>query len=128
VLEYESGFSDAPADASDNAPFLRQLTSSTATPPEATSTPQRSMQMPSQLQYQSNLLDQELDMQDAMSFDSYEEDSAPSQRSRKFFVSDNQPNFNTPSSIISSCSYPKYITFCPSTASLFYIRLEASFV
>jgi hypothetical protein len=84
--------------------------------------------MPSQLQYQSNLLDQELDMQDAMSFDSYEEDSVPSQRPRKYFVSDNQHNFDAPSSIISSCSYLKYTTFCPSTASLFCIRFEASFV
>jgi len=81
VLEYESGLSDSPADPSGNAPFLRQLTSSTATPPEATSTPQRSMQMPSQLQFQSNLLDQDMDMQDAMrDFDSYDGDSGPSQR------------------------------------------------
>lgn len=90
MSEYESGLSDGLADASPNAPFLQQLTSSTATLPEATSTPQRSMQMPSQLQFQSNLLDQELDMQNAMSFDSYEQDSGPSQHPRKFTASDNQ--------------------------------------
>ena len=80
IPEYESGLSDAAVEPSGNAPFLRYLTSSTESPPEATSTPQKSIQMPSHLQFQSNLLDQDSDMQDAMrDFDSYEGDSGPNE-------------------------------------------------
>ncbi|KIJ67849.1 hypothetical protein HYDPIDRAFT_25315 [Hydnomerulius pinastri MD-312] len=44
----------------------RQFNSSPNTPPFATSTPQRSFQMPSQLGFQSNLLEQDSEMQRAM--------------------------------------------------------------
>lgn len=41
--------------------------------------------MPSQLQFQSNLMDQDSDMQDAMKeFDSFEDVSVPSQRPSRF--------------------------------------------
>lgn len=81
--------SDTPADPSGNATFLRQLERSPGTPPAATSTPQGSMHLPSQLQFQSNLLEQDLDMQKAMKdFDSLEDDSGPSQRPCKLFVFD----------------------------------------
>jgi hypothetical protein len=82
--------SDTPADPSGHAKFLRQLERSPGTPPEATSTPQGSIHLPSQLQFQSNLLEQDLDMQKAMKdFDSLEDDSGRSQRSCKLFIFDN---------------------------------------
>ncbi|RDB24915.1 hypothetical protein Hypma_008048 [Hypsizygus marmoreus] len=77
-------------DSNDTATFLRDLNASTATPPAATSTPQQSLRMStnSQLQFQSNLMDQDSEMQRAIEgFDSYEADgqsqrpvSSPSSR------------------------------------------------
>ncbi|KAF8844418.1 hypothetical protein BDN67DRAFT_987946 [Paxillus ammoniavirescens] len=46
--------------------MLPQLNPSPGTPPIATSTPQRSFQMPSQMAFQSNLLEQDSEMQQAM--------------------------------------------------------------
>jgi hypothetical protein len=83
---YESGLSDTTADLSGNAPFLRQLEHQPATPPAATSTPQRSVQSPSQLQFQSNLLEQDSDMQKAMKdLNSFDEDSSPNIRPCEVF-------------------------------------------
>ena len=75
---YESGLSDTTGDLSGNAPFLQQLEHQAATPPASTSTPQRSVQLPSQLQFQSDLLEQDSDMQEAMKdLNSFDEDSSP---------------------------------------------------
>ncbi|KAH7926545.1 hypothetical protein BV22DRAFT_1062786 [Leucogyrophana mollusca] len=64
--------------ANADSTFLRQFNSSSATPPAATSTPLRSFQMPSQLAQQSNLLDQDSEMQHAMdSFDISETEEPP---------------------------------------------------
>ncbi|KAA1475142.1 hypothetical protein DENSPDRAFT_883330 [Dentipellis sp. KUC8613] len=68
--------SDGPGDKSnDTATLLRELDSSAASPPVATSTPMRSMQFPS-MQNESNLLDQDSEMQRMMgATDSFEGDS-----------------------------------------------------
>ncbi|KAI0071720.1 hypothetical protein K474DRAFT_1668701 [Panus rudis PR-1116 ss-1] len=72
----------------DTATLLRDLTGSRSTPPAATSTPLRSMQMPSQLQMHSNLLDQDSEMQRAMkSMESSEGDSFPTNPKRFSFPS-----------------------------------------
>ncbi|KAF8160953.1 hypothetical protein B0H34DRAFT_673022 [Crassisporium funariophilum] len=62
--------------SNDTATILRDLNSSQATPPAATSTPQQSLRMStnSQFQFQSNLLDQDMEMQHAVEgVDSFEE-------------------------------------------------------
>ncbi|TFK44544.1 hypothetical protein BDQ12DRAFT_673185 [Crucibulum laeve] len=67
-------------DSNDTATIMRDLNSSRATPPAATSTPQHSLRMSvnSQYQFQSNLLDQDSEMQrEIEGLDSYEGDSAP---------------------------------------------------
>ncbi|ESK84311.1 hypothetical protein Moror_10226 [Moniliophthora roreri MCA 2997] len=60
----------------DTTTFLRDLNSSRATLPAATSTPQHSLKMSVNSQFQSNLLDQDSEMRQAMdALDSYEGDS-----------------------------------------------------
>ncbi|TFY81628.1 hypothetical protein EWM64_g2393 [Hericium alpestre] len=78
--------SDGAADASnDTATFLRQLNSSAASPPDATSTPMRSLQFPSQYQNDSNLLDGDSEMQRAMgALDSFDGDSVQQGRPPSF--------------------------------------------
>ncbi|KAJ6603124.1 hypothetical protein B0H10DRAFT_2079468 [Mycena sp. CBHHK59/15] len=66
-------------DTNDTANFLRDLNSSRATPPAATSTPPHSMEMSADFKYQSNLMDHDSEMQHIMKgMDSYEGDSGPS--------------------------------------------------
>ncbi|KAI0940568.1 hypothetical protein AcW1_003729 [Taiwanofungus camphoratus] len=74
-----------PTDTSeDTATLLRQLKAE-QTPPHATSTPMRSLQISSQLQGQSNLLDGDSEMQKALGgMDSYEGESLSNGRSLSF--------------------------------------------
>jgi len=68
----------------DTATLLRDLNRPEGTPPHATSTPMRSLQMTAQFQAQSNLLDGDSEMQRALGgMDSYEGDSVPNGRPRE---------------------------------------------
>ncbi|KAJ7128902.1 hypothetical protein C8R43DRAFT_1026297 [Mycena crocata] len=73
-------FDNSSADnTTDTAAFLRDLNSSRATPPVATSTPPHSMEMSANSRYQTNLMDNDSEMQHMMgNLDSYEGDSGPS--------------------------------------------------
>ncbi|KAJ7078883.1 hypothetical protein B0H15DRAFT_527939 [Mycena belliarum] len=63
-------------DTPDTATFLRELNSSRATPPAATSTPAHSMEISPDSKYQTNLLDQDSEMQHMMKdLDSFEGES-----------------------------------------------------
>jgi hypothetical protein len=117
---------DTSADASADASFLQQLEHSPATPPAATSTPQGSMQLASQSQFQSNLLEQDADMQKAMGdFNSFEDDSGINQRPCKVCLETKITH-----SLISTFSIiSRYtgITFFPSATSSACIKLKSSF-
>jgi hypothetical protein len=126
-LGYESGLSDTPTDPNDSAPFLRQLE---PTLPAATSTPPKSIQIPSQLQFQSNLLEQDLDMQNAMKdFDSFEEDSGPSQRPCELLLlkTELEKTLSCSFSFIPPCTHTAGTSFCPSSTSFACLRLPCSF-
>ncbi|KAJ7497099.1 hypothetical protein FB451DRAFT_1018462 [Mycena latifolia] len=63
-------------DTPDTTTFLRDLNSSRATPPAATSTPLHSMEISADSKYQTNLMDHDSEMQHMMKdLDSYEGDS-----------------------------------------------------
>ncbi|KAJ7251800.1 hypothetical protein B0H12DRAFT_1118928 [Mycena haematopus] len=63
----------------DTATFFRDLNSSRATPPAATSTPAHSMEMASDSKFHTNLMEHDSEMQHLMKdLDSYEDDSARS--------------------------------------------------
>ncbi|THH30418.1 hypothetical protein EUX98_g3786 [Antrodiella citrinella] len=67
----------------DTTTILKPFNGDITSPPDATSTPMRSMQLPLQMQSQSNLLEQDSEMQRAMNdLDSYADDSQALQRRR----------------------------------------------
>ncbi|KAJ7668418.1 hypothetical protein DFH06DRAFT_1084423 [Mycena polygramma] len=72
-------YDDSTNHSADTATFLRDLNSSRATPPVATSTPAHSMEMSANSKFQTNLMDHDSEMQHMMKdLDSYEGDSGPS--------------------------------------------------
>ncbi|KAJ6497864.1 hypothetical protein C8R45DRAFT_1130350 [Mycena sanguinolenta] len=72
TLLYDSSTAD---NSGDTAAFFRDLNSSRATPPAATSTPAHSMEMASDSKFHTNLMEHDSDMQHMMDLDSYEGDS-----------------------------------------------------
>ncbi|EIN11745.1 hypothetical protein PUNSTDRAFT_142009 [Punctularia strigosozonata HHB-11173 SS5] len=86
--------------SADSAAVLEHLNSSAGSPPAATSTPlrqQQSIQLPSQIHAQSNLLDQDSDMHDAMNvLDSFESNThSRALRATPSFSTLRNPNGNT---------------------------------
>ncbi|TCD61633.1 hypothetical protein EIP91_008139 [Steccherinum ochraceum] len=86
-----SSGSEEPMDMSEDTTttttnVLKQFNGDISTPPDATSTPMRSMQIPAQMQSQSNLLEQDSEMQRAMrDLDSYDEESQSLQQRKLVF-------------------------------------------
>ncbi|KAJ7039224.1 hypothetical protein C8F04DRAFT_933538, partial [Mycena alexandri] len=76
----EASFRSSQAQTGDDtATFLRDLDSSRATPPFATSTPPHSLEMSANSKYQTNLMEHDSEMQHMMKdLDSFEGDSRPS--------------------------------------------------